>query len=52
MEILGEQVTLRKTTQVDFDSLMKLWNDGRVMQWVGFPNGLGYDREAVEAWFA
>jgi RimJ/RimL family protein N-acetyltransferase len=31
---------------------MRLWNDGRVMKWVGFPNGLGYDSDAVEAWFA
>ncbi len=31
---------------------MRLWNDGRVMQWVGFPDGLGYANEAVEDWFA
>jgi hypothetical protein len=30
---------------------MALWNDGRVMQWVGFPNGLGYDKEKISKWF-
>lgn len=30
---------------------MALWNDGRVMRWVGYPDGLGYDREDVEKWF-
>jgi RimJ/RimL family protein N-acetyltransferase len=31
---------------------MKMWNDGRVMKWVGFPDGLGYDQGAVETWYA
>ena len=30
---------------------MALWNDGRVMRWVGFPDGLGYDIAAMTAWY-
>lgn len=51
MDIRGEQVILRKTTLEDLDDLMRLWNDGRVMKWVGFPDGLDYDRTAFETWF-
>lgn len=42
---------LRVTSQENLDDLMRLWNDGRVMQWVGFPDGLGYDRGAAQGWF-
>ena len=42
---------IRSTIQSDLVDLMGLWNDGRVMQWVGFPDGLGYDREAIQDWF-
>jgi RimJ/RimL family protein N-acetyltransferase len=34
----------------DLDDLLALWNDGRVMQWVGFWDGLGWGRDDVEAW--
>ena len=51
MEILGDRVLIRTTSQGDLVDLMGLWNDGRVMQWVGFPDGLGYDRQAVQTWF-
>lgn len=30
---------------------MALWNDGEVMRWVGFPEGLGYDAGDVAAWW-
>lgn len=44
-------LTIRETTANDLPELGRLWNDGRVMQWVGFPDGLGYDEEALRAWF-
>ncbi|MBI5034662.1 MAG: GNAT family N-acetyltransferase [Chloroflexi bacterium] len=47
----GNSVTIRTTTRDDFADLMTLWNDGRVMQWVGFPNGFGYDVEKIGKWF-
>jgi len=51
VEILGDRVLIRTTSQGDLVDLMGLWNDGRVMQWVGFPDGLGYDRQTVQTWF-
>ncbi len=51
MLIRGEKVIIRTTTRQDLADLIKLWNDGRVMQWVGFPNGLGYDAGKIRDWF-
>lgn len=44
-------VAISETTENDLADLARLWNDGRVMQWVGFPDGLGYDEDASGAWF-
>jgi len=44
-------ITLRSTTGSDLPDLLALWNDGRVMQWVGFPEGLGYDYPKLTRWF-
>jgi len=35
----------------DLPDLMALWNDGEVMRWVGFPEGLGYGAEDMAAWW-
>jgi RimJ/RimL family protein N-acetyltransferase len=51
MEIHGRLVTIRNTSEADLSDLMTLWNDGRVMKWVGFPYGLGYDQYRVSEWF-
>ena len=51
MEIHGKRVTLYSTTESDFTNLIALWNDGHVMKYVGFPNGLGYDPEKIMDWF-
>ena len=45
------RVTLRETTRNDLEAVMGLWNDGRVMGWVGFPDGLGYDADRMAAWW-
>lgn len=45
------EVTVRRTDRGDLSDLCALWNDGRVMRWVGYPNGLGYELGAVERWF-
>jgi RimJ/RimL family protein N-acetyltransferase len=50
-EIHGERILLRPTTSADLPDLLRLWNDGRVMRWVGFPDGLGYDQAKIEGWF-
>jgi len=41
----GRQVRLRSTCEADLPELIRLWNDGEVMRWVGFPDGLGYTPE-------
>jgi RimJ/RimL family protein N-acetyltransferase len=51
MTVHGEKLTIRPTTEADFPDLLALWNDGRVMKWVGFPNGLGYGQAKVRDWF-
>ncbi len=50
-EVRGTRVTVRATGEGDLADLMGLWNDGRVMKWVGFPDGLGYDSEKIHAWY-
>ena len=51
MQIKSGRVTLRRTTQEDLPFLKSLWNDGRVMKWVGFPIGLGATDESMAVWF-
>jgi RimJ/RimL family protein N-acetyltransferase len=51
IEIAGRRVVLRSTTEADLGFLKGLWNDGRVMQWVGFPQGSGYTDESIAVWF-
>ena len=31
--------------------LQKLWNDGAVMRYVGYPQGLGIDEQGIQKWF-
>ena len=50
-EISSARANLRSTTPADLPDLLRLWNDGRVMRWVGFPDGLGYDQAQIEDWF-
>ncbi len=51
MENHGNRVTIRPTTCKDLLVLMGLWNDGRVMRWVGKPDGLAYGADDVFAWY-
>jgi RimJ/RimL family protein N-acetyltransferase len=46
------QLRIRATTEDDLSDLRRLWNDGRVMRWVGFPDGLGHDDDSLRAWYA
>jgi RimJ/RimL family protein N-acetyltransferase len=50
--IATKQLTLKGTTPADLDELLGLWNDGRVMRWAMFPEGLGYDRAKMERWLS
>ena len=44
------EIELRRTSESDLPDLMALWNDGRVMTFVGFANGLGATSESMAAW--
>ena len=51
-ELTGSKVRILSTTEADLPELLELWNDGRVMKWVQFPDGLGWDLERMRKWFA
>ncbi len=51
MQFRGDRITIRTTTRDDLPALMELWNDGRVMRWVGKPDGLGYNADTIGRWF-
>lgn len=44
------RATLKRTEADDLPFLKQLWNDGRVMKWVGFPNGTGATDEGISEW--
>ena len=39
------------TSGTDLESLQALWNDGNVMRFVGFPEGLGMTLPKMHAWY-
>lgn len=45
------RITLKETGPEDLDNIQALWNNGDVMAYVGFPEGLGICSMKVEAWF-
>ena len=44
------EITIKETTKDDLENVMSLWNDGDVMHFVGFPEGLGTTIERMESW--
>lgn len=50
MNIEHGGIELKRTGKSDLPDLVNLWNDGRVMRWVGFPQGLGYDKGRALRW--
>lgn len=45
------KITIRPTRREDLEDLRLLWNDGGVMKFVGFPEGLGATADAMERWY-
>ena len=45
------RLSIDETTSDDLAELGRLWNDGRVMRWVGFEDGLGLDDDRLRDWF-
>jgi RimJ/RimL family protein N-acetyltransferase len=48
--LLAVEIELRPTSEADIADLMALWNDGRVMAFVGFPGGLAATPESMASW--
>ena len=44
------RIRMKETTTSDLVNLMGLWNNGEVMKFVGFPDGLHYTLEGCEQW--
>ena len=44
------KLVIKKTKSEDLENVMSLWNDGEVMKYVGFPNGIGVTVERLEKW--
>ncbi|MCE5188801.1 MAG: GNAT family N-acetyltransferase [Eubacteriales bacterium] len=45
-----ENITIRETGVDDLENTRLLWNNGEVMRFVGFPNGIGVDGEYMVRW--
>jgi RimJ/RimL family protein N-acetyltransferase len=43
-------ITIKETTADDLTNVMELWNNGQVMTYVGFPQGLGTTLEDLYKW--
>ncbi len=44
-------IEIRETTKEDIPAVRRLWADGDVMRFVGFPDGLHETEEEMRAWF-
>ena len=49
--MISERIEIKETQKDDLRNLLGLWNDGEVMKFVGFPNGLGETIEGLEKWY-
>ncbi|XMB73038.1 GNAT family N-acetyltransferase [Mycoplasmatota bacterium WC30] len=49
--MINKNLTIIETTEKDLDNVVSLWNNGDVMHFVGYPNGLGVTVESLrEKW--
>ena len=48
--MIDQSIMIRQTGPDDLAQTMALWNDGDVMKFVGFPDGLGYTMRQMERW--
>lgn len=47
---ISGNIVIKETGIDDLDNVMRLWNDGEVMKFVGFPQGLGVTLEKLRPW--
>ena len=52
MNISGTRVLIRPTVQDDLPFLRTLWNDGQVMRYLGYPEGMHVTDEGMAHWWA
>ena len=52
MDYTGERVMIKETQKKDLKNILSLWNNGAVMQWVGFLEGLNITSEKIQEWFS
>lgn len=52
MNVLSPRIRLRPTRHEDLPFLQALWNDGTVMRYKGYPNGMHVTDECMEHWWA
>lgn len=45
-----KNIIIKETTVEDLDNIILLWNNGEVMQFVGFPEGLNMKKDKMEPW--
>jgi RimJ/RimL family protein N-acetyltransferase len=48
--MLNRKITIQVTSNKDLENTMSLWNNGTVMHYVGYPNGLNITKEKLEKW--
>ena len=46
-----KNITIKATDESDLLNIMNLWNNGEVMKYVGFPEGLYYTEEKIKDWY-
>lgn len=44
------KIIIKETTVEDLENIMMLWNDGDVMKFVGFPEGIGITIDELKEW--
>lgn len=44
------KLTIKETSESDLSNVMELWNNGDVMYYVGFPQGLGINMAKLNKW--
>jgi RimJ/RimL family protein N-acetyltransferase len=45
------KIIIKETDETDLINIMNLWNNGETMKYVGFPNGLGYNKDKIIEWY-
>jgi len=47
---MNSNCEIRETSKCDFENILLLWNNGTVMSFVGFPDGLGTTLDEMDEW--